>query len=148
MIPMPRRCVVDASVLIKYFVPESYSDLSQSLIIRLLGEDDGLTIPDLAFIECTNILWKKVRRGDLAPSDAEQILADLAATQITAVSTSELMARAFAIGHALDITAYDACYVALGERLAIPLVTADDRLAAKLARSTHTAISLADLASP
>jgi predicted nucleic acid-binding protein len=43
---------------------------------------------------------------------------------------------------ALDITAYDASYAALARRLDLPLVTADNPLAQKLAAGGLTVLSL------
>ena len=59
-------------------------------------------MPDLLYAECANILWKHVRRGALV----------------------------LAIEH--DLSAYDACYVALAKSLAWELITADERLVNKL----------------
>jgi len=57
------RYVVDASVGIKWFVPEIHSDAAR----RLLTEDSILLVPDLFFPEIGNILWKRVRRGEDTP---------------------------------------------------------------------------------
>jgi predicted nucleic acid-binding protein len=47
--------------------------------------------------------------------------------------TYDLTVAALPIAVTYDITAYDACYVALAQRLGIPLVTADQKLHGKLA---------------
>ena len=49
------RCVVDASVAIKWFVPEIHSDAA----LRLRGEAYELIAPDLLILEIGNILWKR-----------------------------------------------------------------------------------------
>ena len=56
------RLVVDASVAIKWVVEEEGSEAAAGLL-------DGSTLaaPDFLIPECANILWKKVRRGELAP---------------------------------------------------------------------------------
>jgi predicted nucleic acid-binding protein len=46
--------VVDASVTIKWFVPEPLSDEAD----RLLGGGDALFAPDLLLLEFGNTLWK------------------------------------------------------------------------------------------
>jgi predicted nucleic acid-binding protein len=49
--------VVDASIVIKWFVDEVHSEAARSL-----QEDQyELSAPDLLWPECGNILWKKVR---------------------------------------------------------------------------------------
>ena len=59
--------VVDASVVIKWHVAEIHADAA----LRLLEDDaPALHVPDLMFPEVGNILWKKIRRGDLAEEQA------------------------------------------------------------------------------
>lgn len=130
---LPVTCVVDASVGIKLFVSEEYSEDVQRLFEESLADPDAsLLVPDLFFIECANILWKKVRRGEYPESIAMASIADLRTLELPATPTIELMERALEIACAHGVTAYDACYVALAERSGIPLLTADDRLAGVL----------------
>jgi len=49
------------------------------------------------------------------------------------------------IAAARDISAYDACYVALAEQMQLPLLTADNKLAVKLAGSPHVVVTLDSL---
>lgn len=139
---IPSRCVVDASVGIKLIVCEDLSDQATEL---LSDPHVALDVPDLFFVECANVLWKKVRRGEYLADDAVGDLADLRDIEPSIVSTADLVERAFLIANAEDISAYDACYVALADSLAVPLVTADDRLAAKLAGTGHRVLTLGEM---
>jgi predicted nucleic acid-binding protein len=56
--------VIDASVAIKWFAPELLSAEAE----RLLDVDDALFAPDLLLVERGNIIWKKVRLGELVPA--------------------------------------------------------------------------------
>jgi predicted nucleic acid-binding protein len=58
------RVVIDASVAVKWVVPEPGSERAELLL------DRGLVAPDLLFAECANILWEKVRRGELTTEEA------------------------------------------------------------------------------
>jgi predicted nucleic acid-binding protein len=128
----PFYCVVDASVGIKLFIEEEYSSLVQALFEQLsVDAPDSLFVPDLFFIECANIFWKKVQRGEYRAARAHQDLANLSALELPALPSSELMPRAFQLAIAYTITACDACYLAAAEALALPLVTADARLVEK-----------------
>jgi len=61
----PLNCVVDASVGIKLFVEEELSDKTHALFSHLTrSPKTQFYVPDLFFIECTNILWKYTRRFD------------------------------------------------------------------------------------
>ena len=51
--------VVDASFAIKWVVDEAHT--TQALLLRR----HRLIAPDLLIAECANVLWKKVRRGEL-----------------------------------------------------------------------------------
>ncbi|HVG07663.1 MAG TPA: type II toxin-antitoxin system VapC family toxin, partial [Thermoanaerobaculia bacterium] len=67
------RIVVDASVAIKWFLPEQHS--LQAL--RLLEGGRELVAPDLIWAEIGNVLWKRWRQGELADENARTILRDL-----------------------------------------------------------------------
>lgn len=140
---LSRHCVIDASVLIKYLVPEAETPFVRQLMRDLLSDDDATVyVPDLLYIECANILWKKVRRGEVDAQTAEENLDDLAAMELDATPIPDLMTPALRLACTYNISAYDAAYVALAERLGIPLLTADDRLAKMLAGTRHIVLSL------
>ena len=57
------RYVVDASVGIKLFVEEEFSERVQALFSHLDADPSAeLFVPDLFYIECANILLKNTRR--------------------------------------------------------------------------------------
>ena len=56
------KLTVDASVVVKWFVPEALSDEAR----LLLGDRLSLHAPDLVLVEFANTIWKKVRRRELA----------------------------------------------------------------------------------
>jgi len=134
------RCVVDANVCVKLFIAE---EGSQRALDLFADTRIARHAPDLLFIECANVLWTKVRRGTYLASDAVVNLRDLRATDTVVTPTADLVVRAFELANEFDISAYDACYVALAESLAVPLVTADERLATKLAGTAHEVVALA-----
>lgn len=129
-------CVVDASVGIKLFLLEPLSDRADALFAHLADTPPArFYVPDIFFIECANVLWKYVRRFGYPPENALQDVADLTRLPFRVVSTEELAEEALEIAMEYGITAYDAAYIALGARLSLPLVTADEALIQHLTES-------------
>ena len=123
------RYVVDASVGIKLFVDEDYSDKVHTLFEQLAADTPAiLYVPDLFYIECTNILLKYTRRFGRSLEDSRADLLDLGRLALRVVSTAELMENALLLAAERSITAYDACYAVLASRLDLPLITADEKL--------------------
>jgi predicted nucleic acid-binding protein len=122
----PSSClVVDASVVIKWHVAEIHADAS----LRLLGDDaPALHVPDLMLPEVGNILWKKVRRGDLTEEQARGIAHLVAVAPLEVHPSAPLLEAAFEIATRTGRTVYDGLYAALAVRLDSRLVTADERL--------------------
>lgn len=129
----PADLVVDASVAVKLFVDEELSQETDRLFRRLTETPPArFFVPDLLFPECANILWKYVRFG-YDSQQARQDIFDLLLLPLQPVAAAELLDVTFDLAVELDITAYDASYVALAKSLEIPLITADRRLSRKLA---------------
>ena len=120
--------VVDASLVIKWFVPEVDSAAAR----RWLDASHDYIAPDLLFPEAGNTVWKKVRRGELSADDGQRLVADLSAIAVETVSLRGLLPDAHALAVSTGITVYDATYVALAVRLETQMITGDDRLARRL----------------
>lgn len=114
--------VVDASVAVKWVVSEEHSDCARALA-RL-----SLEAPDLLLVECANIIWKKVRLGDLEPRDAAGRLDLLLRAPVAITGSRDLLDAALQISLALGHPVYDCVYLALAQRRKIPLITADRKL--------------------
>jgi predicted nucleic acid-binding protein len=125
----PFDCVVDASVGIKLLLVEPLSERADALFDHLTDTPPArFYIPDLFFIECTNVLWKYVRRFGYPVDAAQRDVHDLVRLPLQVVSTAALADEALALAVKHSATAYDAAYVALARRVSLPLVTADEGL--------------------
>lgn len=125
--------VVDASVGIKLFVNEELSEEATALFDGLTQEPPvHLYVPDLFYPECANILWKYVRRYNYPAGDARDALQTLGDLSLRPIASSLFLNDALNLALDREVSAYDACYVALADNLEIPLVTADNRLVRKL----------------
>jgi predicted nucleic acid-binding protein len=126
----PLRYVVDASVGIKLFVDEQFSEQAHALFSYLAADPPAkLYVPDLFYIECTNILLKYTRRFGRSLEDSRADLADLNRLTLKSTPTANLMEEALLLASEKKLTTYDACYAVLAGQLDIPLITADESLA-------------------
>jgi predicted nucleic acid-binding protein len=145
----PAACVVDASVAMKLFVAEALSAQADGLFNLLAADPPGrLYVPDLFFIECANVLWKHVRRFGYPVKSARQDLRDLRALALHSEPIADLLEDALELACTHEITAYDACYVALARQLGVPLITADQALTRKLAGLPYDIRWLGDFTPP
>lgn len=123
-----RAAVVDASVAVKWVVEEAHSDRAAALLAY-----DAMHAPDHWQAEAVNVLWAKAFRGDLSVAEAEERMTVLMRAPVIGSPIADLMTRAFAVSVARRVTIYDSLYVALAEKLDVPMVTADERLMRSLA---------------
>jgi predicted nucleic acid-binding protein len=121
--------VVDASLVIKWFVPEIHFEAAR----RWLGASHDYVAPDLLFSETGNTVWKKVRRKELEETEGRQLVIDLAEVAVETVATPNLLQDALALALTAGVTVYDAMYLTLAVRLETEVITGDDRFADKIA---------------
>ena len=124
----PER-VVDASVVVKVLVEEELSKEA-----RRFFKTPALRIytPDFIYLECTNVLWKHVRRSNIPLQNAQQNLLRLRRLRLHPVSVPPVLQSVFQLASQYEITAYDAAYASLAQAFGMPLVTADWKLFCKL----------------
>ena len=136
------RCVMDASVGIKLFIEEEFSDKVQRLFAKLAEDPQAeIHVPDLFYIECANILLKYTRRFDRPLEDSLADIKDLGKLALKTTSTLELIEDALQLASEKKLTAYDACYAVLAQKLGLPLITAD----APLAKAIDWAVWIGDV---
>jgi predicted nucleic acid-binding protein len=118
------RLVVDASVAVKWFLTEPHSEHARGV----LGRDHELLAPDLILPEFGNVMWKRMRGGEMTAEEAVAAVAALLQVPFQVRSSSELVVAALEIANRTQRTVYDALYLALAVSENAPLVTADERL--------------------
>ena len=129
----PLHCIVDASVAVKLYLAEPLATEATALFGLLADPANVFHVPDLFYVECANIFWKYVQRHLATAVQVTGYLASLKALPLQHTPTSDLIDNALPLALAQGITAYDACYVALFQRLSLPFITADQKLEQKLA---------------
>lgn len=115
--------IVDASVVIKWYIPEILSTHAESI----LSLEQDLIAPDFLLIEVSNVLWKKVRRDEIKQKDAHYILDHLRSGFLDFIPIDYLVKRAFDIGVALSHPVYDCLYLSLAEKEKGKVITADEK---------------------
>jgi predicted nucleic acid-binding protein len=115
--------VVDVTVLAYYLIR---GEATES-VVALRRRDPEWAAPSLWRSELMNVLWKYVRRGDFSVELALEhfdLASDLVGPRTFEVGAAEVLPLAVASG----CSAYDCHYVALAERLGLPLATHDRRV--------------------
>lgn len=137
------KLIVDASIAVKWLIAEPHSHEAR----RLLAPRIVLHAPDFILTEIANVIWKKVRRGDI-PS-AQPYIEELAnITDAVGLEPSTgFVIEAAALAVRIDHPVYDCVYLACAEAAAAPLVTADERLARR-AKEAYPTVEVWNIGDP
>jgi predicted nucleic acid-binding protein len=121
--------VVDASLAVKWVLPEQHSDRAVGLLREWKAKRIQPVAPVLLAVEAANAIYKRVRRGELSPSEGKLALRTLLQTGVLFQGDQHLCPEAWDIAHQFDRPAvYDAMYLALAFTLGCELWTGDERL--------------------
>lgn len=124
--------VVDASVIVKWFLVHQEADRDRALALRNLHISGRSTIyiPRLALLEVLNAIRFNPKADEEDGETALETLQDL--NLETKPADVNLLRKSNAIAWAYKITIYDALYVAFAEQVESPLITADEVMVKKL----------------
>jgi predicted nucleic acid-binding protein len=130
---MSKVCVVDASVVLKWFLPEPDSATADYLLEQFLNNEVELLAPDIMLIEAANALWKRVVfQKLLSANEATLIHRDLLTLPFALIDSESLASAAFQVALQHNHPVYDSLYCALAIARRCDFVTADRTLANKL----------------
>jgi predicted nucleic acid-binding protein len=132
--------VVDASIAVKWVIPEVLSDKAD----RVRESDEGVLAPDLLLVEVANALWRKTSAKEISAREADEAFNLVTESGIDLRPTGPLLPRAMDAARRLEHPVYDCLYLALAEREHAAFVTADHRLLRRLATS-RLGVSVVDL---
>ena len=113
--------VVDASALVELLLQRERAPAVHQAVA-----DTEMVAPDLINPELLWALRRRERNGNLPADRARQAVVDLLDAPLRRLPTLPLQPIAWTLRE--NLTAYDACYVALARDLGCPLVTADLKL--------------------
>lgn len=120
--------IVDASVAIKWVVPETGTEAALAL------RSERIAAPAIWIVECANALWRHVRLKELSETEAAARLARLRSAEVESLALDDLLSEAFLFANELDHPVYDCLYLSAAIQLDAKVVTADRRFRSAVAR--------------
>jgi predicted nucleic acid-binding protein len=139
------KYAIDASVALKWVLPEIDSDKAIRLLTAFQAGVHELMSPDVFPIEVSNSLARAERNGAIPTGVADIHLTNILSTSPRLHPYQPILRRALAIACSARHGIYDCVYVALVEREGCELVTADDRLIKKLGVTFRFIVSLSSM---
>ncbi len=123
-----RKYIVDASVAVKWFIPEDYSEIALRILEGFKDLRITLYAPDSMKLEFINAIRKYYIRGIITGDLMNSILEEMRKIPINYVEIDwELVVEALKIAVKNNITVYDAYYIATSQKHNIQVVTADEK---------------------
>jgi len=117
--------VLDASAAIDWLLQTA---AGQQIETRIYSRSESLHAPHLLDLEVAQVLRRLAREATVSAQRADQALQDLLSLRLTRYPHFVFLPHIWRLRH--NLSAYDAAYVALTEKLGATLVTRDARLAA------------------
>jgi predicted nucleic acid-binding protein len=127
------RYVVDASVAIKWFIPEIHSEAS----LRAQRSRYRLHVPALMTLEVGNVIAKKIRRGELTRVEGDVILKELTHLPLQRHADERLFPAAYRLALDTQRSVYDCLYLALAETVDGIMITADHKFYSSLSAGIY-----------
>lgn len=120
--------VLDCSVTMAWCFEDERTAATDALLARVV--DAGAIAPFLWPLEVTNVLLNAVRRKRIPPDAVNQVTQRIAALPVVIDKDgAELVwSNTLRLAERHTLTSYDACYLELAQRKALPLATLDAAL--------------------
>jgi predicted nucleic acid-binding protein len=125
-----KQVVADASFCGAWILADEFSEEADRLLSQLVKGTVQLAVPALWHYEMMNLLRSALRRKRLAPEDVSEAIDALEQVPILLedLPGGPARRRMFHLAVQFDLSAYDAAYLELADRLKIRLVTCDAKL--------------------
>ncbi len=121
--------VLDASAAIDWLLQTS---VGQQIEDRIYSSGESLHAPHVLDLEVAQVLRRLVREGSVSAPRADQAIQDLLDLRVTRYPHFVFLPHIWRLRD--NLSAYDAAYVALTEKLGATLITRDALLASASAR--------------
>jgi predicted nucleic acid-binding protein len=122
------RCVLDSSVALAWVLPGEATDAMDAVLEEIAA--GGAAVPGLWPLEIANVLLQAEKTRRITPEERRRALTTLAALpiHIDPDTAAQAWSRTLAVAEAQGLTLYDAAYLELAQRLALPLASLDRKL--------------------
>ncbi len=124
--------VLDASAAVDWLLQTS---AGRQIEERIYARNESLHAPHLLDLEVAQVLRRLVRETVISALRAEEAIQDLMDLRVTRYPHFVFLSRIWQLRH--NLSAYDAAYVVLAEKLSATLVTRDARLASASGRAVE-----------
>jgi predicted nucleic acid-binding protein len=120
--------VLDSSVTVAWFFRDEQTDTVREVLGTV--SQSGAVVPSLWRIEVANALQMAIRRGRIDVGYRDSSIADLAIMDIVvdAENDRQVWSTTLNLADRFRLTLYDAVYLELAHRLALPLASLDRQL--------------------
>lgn len=136
--------VLDASVVLKWFVNEADSGQALKLRDEFYAGKREIVVPDLLLFEIANALRYN---PSFSTNEIREVLDTLFGIGIEIIApTLSLLGKTVELAEEFGLTCYDATYLALAEELGFEFITADERFYSKIDKSSKLKTSIRLLA--
>lgn len=115
--------VLDASAAVDWLLQ---TPAGQQIEKRIYTRGESLHAPHLLDLEVAQVLRRLVREGLISSQRADQALEDFLNLRITRYPHFVFLPRIWRLRN--NLSAYDAAYIVLAEKLSAPMVSRDARL--------------------
>ncbi len=120
--------VIDTSITMAWCFEDEAAPVAEEVLDQL--RDDDAVVPSLWQLDVANVLLVAERRGRMSEAQVSRFVGLLEQLPIRVDTDGVDMTSVLGVGRRHGLSAYDACYLVLAERLGAPLATLDAALAA------------------
>jgi predicted nucleic acid-binding protein len=139
------KYVLDSAVALKWVLPEIHAAKGRQLRDDYQNQTHELIAPDVFAVEVSHALVRAERKKIIPVGQAAALVVDVMNSAPALTSFLPLLSRATDIASRMRCGVYDCLYVALAEKEACELVTADDKLVRNLQKVFPFILALASL---
>lgn len=133
---MAKTLIIDASVVAKWLL-EDEQENPQALKIKndFLDNKVTISVPIFLYYEVNNLLRSATLSKRMNPEKAVKAYQGFLDLGFIVYSSKELLTATLKKAFDMDISSYDASYIALAQYLQVPFYTADEKLVKKASTS-------------